>query len=197
MSAPERMHAFLFTDIAGSTSLWERFPVAMEHAYERHDSIMRDAAATHGGVVYKVIGDAFQVAFPTPFAAVAAAVDAQLALNAESWPLPVPLLVRMALHSVDISPDRSGDFRSPSLNRLGRLLGAGHGGQILVSEALADAVQDQMPADCTLRSLGRRRLRDFPDPELIVQIDHPRLAGDFAPLLTADERRFNLPIPPN
>src|SRR5688500_14002520 len=82
---PRGTVALLFTDFAGSTRLWQAYPEPMHAAYNRHDTILRTAVSTHHGVVYKVIGDAFQVAFPTAQDAVAAALDAQQALQTESW----------------------------------------------------------------------------------------------------------------
>src|SRR3712207_4601755 len=101
---PHGTVAFLFTDIAGSTRSWQAHRAAMERAYARHDALLRDAIASQRGVVYKVIGDAFQVAFPTVPEAVAAALTAQRDLVAEDWgacALPEPLKIRMALHVGD------------------------------------------------------------------------------------------------
>jgi class 3 adenylate cyclase len=82
---PEGTVTFLFTDIEGSTRLWEQHPQAMAGALARHDQIMRQAIAAETGVVYKVIGDAFQGAFTTAPAACAAALAAQRALASEAW----------------------------------------------------------------------------------------------------------------
>ena len=120
---PQGTVAFLFTDIAGSTRLWQTHREAMERAYTRHDALLRQAIASHRGVVYKVIGDAFQVAFPTVPEAVTAALEAQRGLVAEDWSavgLLEPLCIRMALHVGDVDPDPDGDYRSPVLNRVGR-----------------------------------------------------------------------------
>src|SRR5215207_7622098 len=123
---------FLFTDIEGSTRLWEQHPQAMAGALARHDAIMRQVIAAEAGVVYKVIGDAFQAAFPTAPAACAAALAAQRALTSEAWGVVGAVVVRMALHTCAAVPT-DGDYRTGALNRLGRLLGVVHGGQVLVS----------------------------------------------------------------
>src|SRR5689334_3574000 len=112
---------FLFTDIEGSTRLWEQYPQAMPGALARHDAIMREAIAAQAGVVYKVIGDAFQVAFTTAPAACAAALAAQRALASEAWGTVGAVPVRMALHTCTVLPT-DGDYRTGALNRLGRLL---------------------------------------------------------------------------
>jgi class 3 adenylate cyclase len=194
---PRGTVTFLFTDIAGSTRLWQGHRVAMEQAYARHDAILRSAMTEQGGVVYKVVGDAFQVAFPTAAQAVAAAVEAQLGLEFADWTrtgLPAPLTVRMALQTGAVNPDSDGDYRSPVLNRLGRLLGAGYGGQILLTQAAAQLVRDQLPEETGLKDLGTHRLKDLLEPERIWQVVHPALPGDFPPLMTLDVARHNLPV---
>src|SRR5437867_13088647 len=91
---------FLYTDIEGSTRRWEQFPAAMKPAVERHDAILREAIAAHGGCVFRTMGDAFCASFPTGPQAVAAAIAAQRALHAEQWAEEIgELRVRMALHT--------------------------------------------------------------------------------------------------
>jgi len=196
---PRGTVTFLFTDIASSTRLWQEHPEAMRQAYARHDAILRSAITQHNGIVYKVIGDAFQVAFPTAAGALAAALTAQRALAQEVWlafALPEPLRVRMALHVGAVDPDPDGDYRSPLLNRLGRLLGAGHGGQILLSQAVRGLAQGQLPNGAAARDLGAHQLKDLLEPEHIWQLVHPDLPNDFPPLATLDQQRHNLPLQP-
>jgi predicted ATPase/class 3 adenylate cyclase len=196
---PRGTVAFLFTDIEGSTRLWQAHPEAMHRAYARHDAILRGAIARHGGVAYKTVGDAFQAAFPTAPAAVAAACEAQQGLVAEDWSaheLPEPLRVRMALHAGAVDPDGSGDYRSPVLNRLGRLLGAGHGDQVLLSQAVCELARDELPAGAGLLDLGEQRLKDLGRPERVWQLLHPNLPPDFPPLATLARTPNNLPAQP-
>ncbi len=196
---PELPHGtvtFLFTDIAGSTRLWRDHRAAMEQAYARHDALLREAITAHRGVVYKVIGDALQVAFPSAPEAVAAALEAQFGLDLEPWPLPEPLRVRMALHAGDVDPEPDGDYRSPVLNRLGRLLGVGYGGQVLLSHAVRGLSHERLPEDAGLLDLGEHRLKDLLEPEHLYQLVHPGLPSDFPPLKTLDQRRHNLPLQP-
>src|SRR5829696_6980221 len=132
---PSGTVTFLFTDIEGSTALWERDSQAMAAAVERHLAILEAAIAANGGVHFKTIGDAVQAAFPTAPDAVAAALDAQRAFLKESWPEAIgPPRVRMALHTAAATP-RDGDYLAAGLNRLSRLLAAGHGQQVLLSFA--------------------------------------------------------------
>ena len=96
---PSGTVTFLFTDIEGSTPLWEREPGQMRVALARHDAILRMIIATQGGHVYKTIGDAFQAAFAFPAQAVTAALAAQRALAAHDWEISEPLRVRMGFMS--------------------------------------------------------------------------------------------------
>jgi predicted ATPase/class 3 adenylate cyclase len=193
---PRGTVTFLFTDIEGSTALWEANRASMPAAVVRHDALLAETVATHGGVVFKHVGDAAQAAFATTGQALAAAVAAQRALAAEPWSLPAPIRVRMALHAGAAEPDASGDYHQvPTLNRLSRLLAAAHGGQILISEAVHLLLADALPDDVALRDLGEHRLRDVPEPEHIWQVTAPDLPGDFPPPRTLDHHPTNLPVP--
>ena len=163
----------------------------MDGALARHDAIMRQVIAAEAGVVYKVIGDAFQAAFTTASAACAAALTAQRALANEAWGAVGAVPVRMALHTCAAVPE-DGDYRTGALNRLGRLLGAVHGEQIVLSRSTADLARETLPPDVTLRDLGERRLRDL-RPEPVYQLVAPDLPADFPPLKTLDRHPHNLP----
>jgi class 3 adenylate cyclase len=124
---------FLFTDIEGSSRMWEKSPEKMRTALARHDEILRSAIEAHGGHLFKTVGDAFCAAFPTAPEALESALSAQRALLViEDWGEAGPLLVRMALHTGS-AEERDGDYFGPPLNRVARLLSAGHGGQTLLS----------------------------------------------------------------
>jgi len=185
---------FLFTDIEGSTPLWEHEPEAMQRAFARQEAIIRETMPAHDGFVYKMIGDAFQVAFPTAAAGLAAALAAQRALHIEPWG-PIGLLkVRMALHT-GVTEERGDDYVGPDLNRIGRLLAAGHGGQVLLSQTTADLVRDHLPGDVSLRDLGEHDLRGLTRPEHIYQVLVPGLPEDYPPLKTVEARHYQLPVP--
>ena len=192
-SRPSGTVTFLFTDIESSTQLWEHHPDAMKFAQDRHESILRQAFATHGGYAYKMIGDAFQVAFETAPDALAAALDAQRALHVEPWHETGPLRVRMALHT-GVTEERGDDYVGPALNRVARLLGAGYGGQVLLTRPVYDLVRDDLPLDVDLRDLGEHRLKDLVRPEHIYQLTAPGLPSDFPPLKTLDSFPHNLPL---
>ena len=187
---------FLFTDIEGSTSRWEHQRESMQTALARHDAILRQAIEAHGGYVFKTMGDAFCAAFADPVAALSAGLVAQRALIDEDWGALGSVRVRMALHT-GVAHERNGDYFGPPLNRVARLLSAGHGGQVLVSAATQELVRDQLAAGGELRDLGDHRLKDLIRPEHVFQLVAPNLPADFPPLRTLDNRPNNLPLQPN
>lgn len=129
--APSGTVTFLFTDIEGSTRLWDAEPERMQQALARHDALLREGIERQGGYVFKTVGDAFCAAFPAAPAALSAALHLQRALSGEE--ALASLRVRMALHT-GAAEQREGDYFGPPLNRVSRLLSAGHGGQVLLSE---------------------------------------------------------------
>jgi TolB-like protein/Tfp pilus assembly protein PilF len=131
--------------------------------------------------VFKTVGDAFCAAFPTAADALAAALDAQRALHLERWPDPVTLRVRMALHAGAVEV-RDGDYFGPPLNRVARLLAAGHGGQTLLSESTHDLCRDHLPPLASVKPLGEHGLKDLARPEAVFQLCHPDLPQAFPPL---------------
>ncbi|MDQ4127773.1 MAG: tetratricopeptide repeat protein, partial [Actinomycetota bacterium] len=186
---------FLFTDVEGSTKLWERTSGAMSKAIARHDEILRNTMESHGGYVFKTVGDAFCVAFHAAPDALEAALAAQRALLSEAWEEIGSLRVRMALHT-GAAEERGGDYFGPPVNRVARLLSAGHGGQLLLSSATQELVRDDLPEATQLRDLGERRLKDLFRPERIFQAVSGGLPFTFPPLRTLDARLNNLPTQP-
>ena len=184
---------FLFTDIEGSTRLWDEFPEAMQVALARHDTILREAIERNGGAVFKTIGDAFCAAFAVGSDALSAALEAQRTLITEAWKDGLTLRVRMALH-VGTAEHRNGDYFGPSLNRVARLLAVGHGAQTLISNHARELIYEMLPADCALRDLGEHRLKDLQQPEHVWQMIHPGLPGEFPPLRSLNVQKHNLPV---
>jgi predicted ATPase/class 3 adenylate cyclase len=193
---PRGTVSFLFTDIEGSTERWERDRAAMATAVARHVALLEATIEAHGGIHFKTVGDAVQAAFPTAPQALAAALDAQRALLAEDWGQIGPLRVRMALHAGEAIPDERGDYLAAPLNRLSRLLSAGHGGQILLSQTVQQLTRGVLPDGVELRDLGEHRLRDLLEPEQVFQLLQPDLADQFPPLKSLESRPNNLPRQP-
>jgi predicted ATPase/class 3 adenylate cyclase len=189
---------FLFTDIVGSTRLWETHSGAMQRALVRHDAILRQAIAEHSGHVFKTVGDAFCAAFATAPAAVDAAIVIQRVILSEPWAacgLNTPLEVRTVLHT-GAADERDGDYFGPPLNRVARLCAVGHGGQILLSLAAQDLARDHLPPMIELRDLGEQRMKDLARPERIFQLVASDLSADFPPLRSLNAYRHNLPAQP-
>lgn len=183
---------FLFTDIEGSTRLWEQFPDAMKDALARHDAILRAAIEGRGGHVVKTTGDGMMAAFGRTADAVAAGLSAQRQLAMEPWPETGPLRARMGVHAGQ-AEQRAGDFFGPAINRTARIMAAGHGGQVLLSAAAMTLAQDGLPAGASLLDLGEHRLKDLGRPEHVFQLAHPDLASRFLPLATLRPPGANLP----
>ena len=175
----------LFTDIQGSTKLWEAEPGPMAAALRTHDEILRSAIESSGGYVFKTVGDAFCAAFWTAQAGLNAAITAQRQLGEQAWPTSRPILVRMALHA-GACEERDADYFGPVVNRAARLEAAAHGGQVLLSATTADLLAGSLPGGVELADLGLHRLKDLGRPEHVFQAEAPGLAASFPPLTSLD-----------
>src|SRR6266540_5142860 len=184
---------FLFTDIAGSTRLWEQQPGAMKEAIERHDALLRQAMEASSGQVVKTTGDGMMAVFPSAADGVLASISAQRAFLDAPWGETGPLRVRMGLHAGD-AERRGDDYFGPTINRTARIMAAGHGGQVLLSASAASLAADQLPGGASLRDLGEFRLKDLGRPERVFQLVHPELESTFPPLTALDHGAGNLPI---
>jgi predicted ATPase/class 3 adenylate cyclase len=197
-TVPTGTVSFLFTDIEGSTRLWQLHPEAMKAALDRHHVLLQQAIEANGGYVFQIIGDAFCAAFHSGSESVAAALAAQRALTAERWGSAGPILVRMAVHTgtvdVRMGEHKSGEYVSGlTLSHTARLLSAAYGGQILVSSATQAIVLDDLPPSVELCDLGWHRLRDLARAEHIFQVVAPDLPHAFPALKSLEGIPNNLP----
>jgi adenylate cyclase len=196
---PSGTITFLFTDIEGSTKTWETHGEAMRFALARHDSLIRGCVENHSGHVLKSTGDGFLSVFSTAPDAMRAAISCQVALHSETWPAPLALRARMAIHT-GAAELRDGDYFGPTLNRAARLMSLGHGGQTLLSRASHDLCCDALPAGVTLDSLGEHSLKDLARRETVFQLCHPDLPRDFPGLAVVagsiDERTPSIAVLP-
>jgi predicted ATPase/class 3 adenylate cyclase/tetratricopeptide (TPR) repeat protein len=184
---------FLFTDIEGSTTLLQRLgDRRYAEVLADHRRLLRDAFAEGHGQEIDTQGDAFLVAFSRARDAVATAVAAQRVLTGQAWPDGATLRVRMGLHTGEPVSEADG-YVGLDLHRAARICSAGHGGQILVSDAVSGLLAHDLPPGITLRDLGTHRLKDLKDPEHLFQIVHPDLPNDFPSLKTLDVHPHNLP----
>ena len=180
---------FLFTDIVGSTGLWDKDPDSMHQALVRHDDLVNAGVEQHQGVLVRPRGegDSFFAVFQQANDAVAASVSIQRSLHAELWETPFPLSVRMAAHT-GVADLRMGDYYGAVVNRAARLRGIGHGGQVLLSSATAELVRDDLPSGVALKDMGENRLKDLVRPEHVYQLIIPDLPADFPPPMVDSPR---------
>lgn len=180
-SLPSGTVTLLFTDIEGSSLLWDTHSAEMSGALRQHNELLAGCISTNGGTVVKDKGDGFFAVFPSAAGAVVCALESQRALSAAAWPHPIDTIkVRMAIHTGAIEND-DGDYRGPVVNRVARLEGIAHGGQVLVSDATRGLVAEVLPADVSLRELGSYTLRGMERPERMFQLAVPDLPDDFPP----------------
>jgi len=186
---------FLLTDVVSSTRLWDMYPEAMRQTCARHDELIEGLVAEHAGVLVRPRGegDSRFAVFTRATEAVAAACAIQRALHAEVWLLPEPLGVRLGLHTGEADL-RDRDYYGSAPNRCARLRDAAHGGQAVLSSVTASLARERLPVGATLRSLGRHRLKDLPEPDEVFQVLHPELPADFPPLRTLSSSPHNLPV---
>ncbi len=182
---------FLFTDIEGSSRLWEQEPVRMRSALAGHDALAREAVETHRGVVVKMSGDGMHAAFDDPLDAVGAVLKLQQMLANPAATAGVALRVRCGVHAGP-AERRDNDFFGSAVNRAARIANAAHGGQVLLSQAVAALLSNRLPAGVTLRDLGAVRLRDLASPERVYQVLHPMLRESFPALRTLEATPNNL-----
>ncbi len=188
---PHGTVTLLFSDIEGSTRLWEEDSARMRDALGAHNEILRSTIDAHHGHVFKTVGDSFCAVFTDAVDAVTAAVAGQQALSGSKDV--GSITVRMAIHTGTLEEDH-GDYAGPALNRVARLLATGHGGQVLLSRVTADLVQGTLPTQVTLRDLGEHRLRDLARPEHVYQLLAPNLGAAFPPLRSLQVLSNNLPL---
>ena len=185
---------FLFTDIEGSTVLWEQEPGRMLPALARHDALARAAVEANHGTVVKMTGDGMHAAFRDPVDAISATLSLQLALEDLSATTGVTLRARCGIHLGE-AEFRDNDYFGSHVNRAARIMSAANGGQMLLSTAVVDRVRDRLPEGISLRDLGAARLRGLARPEQVYQLLHPRLRQDFPVLRSLEATPHNLPQP--
>ncbi len=183
---------FLRTDVEGSMGLARTLGASWDSINDLHMGILRAAIDRNQGIAVRTEGDAMFAVFPEAGAAVRAAVEAQVAIDAYAWPANAPLRVRMGIHSGEahLAGDDYGGF---DVNRAARISAVGHGGQIIVSETTAALVAASLPPDATLHDLGRHILKDIPTPEHLYQLDIAGRRTEFPPIRVARASTGNLP----
>ena len=191
---------FLFTDIEGSTKLQSELGTdRYQDVLEAHTRILRDAFK-EGGFEVRVEGDALFVVFPVAAKAVRATAAAQRALAAATFPHGATVRVRMGMHTGEGRPataDAGADYVGIDVNRAARVAAAGHGGQVLLTEATATLARPELGDGVSFRDLGDFRLKDLAIPEHLYQLVISGCAADFPPLRTLDRTATFLPAQPS
>jgi predicted ATPase/class 3 adenylate cyclase len=190
---PSGTLAFLFSDIEGSTRLEQSLGTSRyTPLLQRHRELLRAAFTGHAGTEEGTEGDSFFVVFPSAGDAIAAAVDGQRSLGAESWPVDGQIRVRMGLHA-GVASRAGGSLVGLDINRAARIAAAANGGQVVVSDAIRSLTGAGLPDGVSLLSLGSHRLKDLGEPQPLLQVVADGLVAEFPPLRSIDARPNNLP----
>jgi predicted ATPase/class 3 adenylate cyclase/DNA-binding CsgD family transcriptional regulator len=185
----------LFTDIEGSTRLLQQLGQSYSNVLSECRHLLRKSFEQWHGREVDTQGDAFLVAFARATDALSAAVDAQRALAAHAWPAGVTVGVRMGMHTGEPVLSAEG-YVGLDVHRAARIMNAGHGGQVLLSQTTRDLVEHGMPEGVRLQDLGAHRLKDLQQSGHLFQLVIADLPTDFPPLLTLDTHPNNLPVQP-
>lgn len=187
-----RIVTILFTDIEGSSRLWDSDAQRMREALAAHDRLVCQAVEASDGRVVKSTGDGIYAVFDDPVDAVHAALALQLDLKEPAATNGLPLRVRCGIHhgAADL---RDGDYFGSEISRAARIMSAGHGGQVLLSESAARLVRGRLGEALSLQELGSFRLRNLTSPERIYQLRHPSLRSEFPALRAVGSTPHNLP----
>jgi len=180
---PGGVVTFALTDIEGSTDLWDAHPDVMASVIVRHYELAAEIAEAHGGRMPRSQGegDSTLTAFARATDAIEAALAFQRAVATEKWPEGIELKVRTGLHTGEAQIEH-GDYFGAAVSRAARLRSLGRGGQMLISQATAELVADNLPSGVTLLDLGRVQLRGFGRDEQVHQVRSPDLPDDGGPI---------------
>ncbi len=192
VTLPTGTVTFLFSDIEGSTRLVQRLGDGYPPLLAEHQRLLRAAFAAEGGVVVGTEGDSFFAVFRGAAEALAAAIDAQLALERHPWPEDGRIRVRIGLHTGEGALGEDS-YVGVDVHRAARIAAAAHGGQVLVSDSVRGLVDHALPDGVALRDLGDHSLKDLLQPERLHQVLHPELQAEFPPPATLNRRPNALP----
>ena len=194
MDLPTGTVTFLFTDIEGSTELWEQDEASARKVLVRHDQIIEALVDDHEGMLVRPRGegDSRFAVFEQAPGAVAAAASIQRAFGIETWPTPEPLRIRMGLHT-GTADLREGDYYGSAVNRCARVRSLAYGGQVLMSLATEQLIADHLSDEIEVRDLGLHPLKGLKRPEQVFQLVIMDVPSEFPPLQTTVGTKHNLP----
>ena len=179
---------FVFTDIEGSTALVKQLRERWPEMRSAHRRIVREAFAAHGGDEVDTQGDSFFYVFGRARDAALAAAEAQRGLAAHEWPDDGVIRIRIGMHTGEPVVSEEG-YHGIGVHRAARIMAAGHGGQVLLSEATAAVLRDEEVAGVNARDLGVHRLKDLDRPEHVYQLVAEGLEPSFPKIRTAGKQR--------
>jgi len=193
-ASPSGTVTFLFTDIEGSTGLWQEQPAAMRIAHERHNEILNQAIQSNHGYVFQIVGDSFSAAFHNAIDGLNAALAAQRRLHTEAWGKTGMIKVRMGLHTgaAEILADGKYDGYA-TLATTQRIMSVACGRQVLFSQTAHELCQHNLPDQVDLLDMGEHRLKDIREPIRLYQLAAPDLPQEFPPLKSRNAAPNNLP----
>ncbi len=189
---PQGTVTLLFTDMEGSTQLLQQLGERYAEVLAVCRHLLRAAFGHWSGHEIDTQGDAFFVAFARASDAISAAVEAQRVLASHSWPEDAQIRVRIGLHTGEPTLSSEG-YVGLDVHRAARIMSAGHGGQVLLSQATSMLVEPDLPEHVSLRDLGEHRLKDLRGPHRLFQLVIADLQADFPPLKTLESHSNNLP----
>ena len=194
-SLPTGTVTYLMTDVVGSARLWEANPEDMADALKVHDKLAAKAAKCHLGHLVKARGegDSHFLVFEDASNAISAAIDFICDLERQKWPDGVEIRIRCGIHTGS-AEFREQDYYGPAVNRCARLRGIANAGQILISDAAHQLMQDDLPEGVTLTSLGTHRLKDLLRPENVWEVAHPELPPSVEAPVSLNRIQHNLPV---
>ena len=196
-SLPSGTITLLFTDIEGSTRLLQQLGGGYTRVLAESRKLLRKAFKHWNGYEVDTQGDAFFVVFPSATDALCASIMAQSSLAEYNWPEDLQVRVRIGLHTGEPEPAEEG-YVGLDVHRAARIMSAGHGGQILLSQETYDLVESGLPDKVSLRDLGEYHLKDIEGLTRLFQVEIEGLANDFPLLKTPGMSipRRSIPIPP-
>jgi predicted ATPase/class 3 adenylate cyclase len=189
---PSGTVTFVFSDIEGSTRRWEQDVDAMQSDLRKHDDLLNNVFTANGGAVFKHTGDGMCVVFASASSAVTAAAEAQRVLAASDWTPLDELKIRIGVHSGE-ADQRNGDYFGTALNRVARIMDAGHGGQILISATTAGLIGSEPGPGLSLMDLGDHRFKDLGERDRVYQLVGHGLATDFPRIRSLEAVPNNFP----
>jgi predicted ATPase/class 3 adenylate cyclase len=193
-TVPSGTVTFLFTDIEGSTRLWQEQPEAMAISHPRHDELLREAIESNHGYIFQIVGDSFSAAFHNAIDGLRAVLSAQHGLQTETWGETGAIRVRMGLHTGTAEALPDGKYEGyATLASTQRMMSAAYGGQTLITQATYELLQNALPDDVILHDMGEHRLKDLRAPLRLYQVNVPDLPQDFPAIKSLDTQPNNLP----